>query len=79
MIGWVQRPRDPIAHHVALAQPTAGEHDRALHAQARWERQLRDGHTGVRAFGGYTVRGRATDLARAPLRRRRAADGRPDP
>src|SRR5262249_51181006 len=66
LTGWVQRTRDPLEHHAALGQPDAAERDRALHAQGAWERQLASGRTGVRAFGGVTIRNREADLTSSP-------------
>jgi len=62
-VGWGQRTRDPLAHHAALAQPTAAERDKALHTQAVWQHQLSSGSTGVGAYGGFTIRQRATEIA----------------
>lgn len=64
LTGWVQRARFPLEHHAALAQPTAAERDKAVHAQAAWERQLSD-TVGLRATGGYTVRRRDTTLPKS--------------
>jgi hypothetical protein len=62
LTGWVQRTRDPLAHHAAFAQPESAERDNALHVQGAWDRQLADASTSVRLFGGYTIRGRSTEL-----------------
>jgi TonB-dependent receptor-like protein len=61
LIGWGQRTRDPLETHAALGQPTSAERDAALHAQIAWQRVTAAG-AGVRAFGGLTLRNRATDL-----------------
>src|SRR5204862_5849053 len=38
-----------------------------LHAQAAWEHQLDSSATGVRAFGGVTIRGRDAELDPTPF------------
>jgi hypothetical protein len=61
-IGWGQRLRDAVPHHVVFNQPDAGQEQRAAHAQASWQHLLAGGDAGVRAFGGFTIGRRATDL-----------------
>ncbi len=61
-IGWVQRSRDPVAGHFALAQAGAGEEDIAVHGQAGWEHRIGSSDASVRAFAGLTVRRRTNDL-----------------
>jgi hypothetical protein len=62
LIGWGQRARDGAPHHVAFDQPSAGEQDTGVHAQAAWQHRASDADIGVRAFASYTLGRRATDL-----------------
>ncbi len=60
--GWAQRARDAAPHHLAFGQPSAGEQDTGLHLQAAWQHLTASGDAGVRAFAGYSLGRRATDL-----------------
>jgi hypothetical protein len=62
VIGWGQRARDGAPHHVAFDQPSAGEQDTGVHAQASWQHRASDANVGVRTFASYTLGRRATDL-----------------
>jgi hypothetical protein len=62
LIGWGQRTRDAVPHHVAFNNSTAGQQDTGLHLQAAWQHASAQGNSGVRAFGSYTLARRATDL-----------------
>jgi len=62
LTGWGQRARDAAPHHIAFGQPSAGEQDTGLHAQAAWQHRAANRDAGVRAFGSYTLGRRATDL-----------------
>jgi hypothetical protein len=62
LIGWGQRARDAAPHHLAFDQPSAGEQDTGVHAQAAWQHRAPEADVGVRAFASYTLGRRATDL-----------------
>ncbi|MGH9885595.1 MAG: hypothetical protein ACREBE_08710, partial [bacterium] len=62
IIGWGQRARDGAPHHTAFNQPSAGEQDTGVHAQAAWQHRASDADLGLRVFGGYSLGRRATDL-----------------
>ena len=62
LIGWGQRARDAAPHRIAFGQPSAGEQDTGVHAQAAWQHRAADADLGVRAFGSFTLGRRATDL-----------------
>ena len=75
VIGWGQRTSDAIAHHVAFANPTAGQQTTGLHLQAAWQHQLADAG-GLRLFGSYTLGHRSTDqLAPSFVLAERLRDG----
>jgi hypothetical protein len=62
LIGWGQRARDAAPHHIPFGQPSAGEQDTGVHAQASWQHRAADADLGTRVFGSYTLGRRATDL-----------------
>ena len=62
LTGWGQRARDAAPHHIAFNQPSAGEQDTGLHAQAAWQHRAANADADLRAFGSYTLGRRATDL-----------------
>ena len=61
LIGWGQRTRDAIPHHVAFNNATDGQQTIGLHVQTAWQHQLADAG-GLRVFGSYTLGHRSTDL-----------------
>jgi hypothetical protein len=62
VIGWGQRARDAAPHHIAFDQPSAGEQDTGVHAQAGWQHRAPGGILGMRTFASYTLGRRATDV-----------------
>jgi hypothetical protein len=75
-IAWVQRARSPVANHVALGQPNAGEQDAAFHGQLAWDHRTAAGNGSIETFGAFTVRNRANDLvAPAAVTIERLRDG----
>jgi hypothetical protein len=62
LIGWGQRARDAAPHHIPFGQPSAGEQETGLHAQAAWQHRAAEADLGLRAFASYTLGRRATDL-----------------
>ena len=61
VIGWVQRTRDAIPHHVAFNNTSDGQQVAGLHLQTAWQHQLAD-NGGLRLFGSYTLAHRSSDL-----------------
>ena len=62
LIGWGQRTRDAIPHHVAFNNSSAGQQVFGLHLQTAWQHQLADVDGGLRVFGSYTLGHRSTDF-----------------
>lgn len=62
LIGWGQRARDAAPHRIPFSQPSAGEQDTGVHAQASWQHRAVGADLGVRAFSSFTLGRRATDL-----------------
>jgi len=67
VVGWLQRTTAPFENRFAFGQPSASERHLAAHGQLVWEHRTRanDRDRTWSAFGGYTVRRRTLDLARA--------------
>ena len=76
LTGWFQGATRPLDHHDAYKQPTSSERDRAGTAQVAWNHPLGGGSYGLSVFGGYTQRGRSTDLQpNGPIVIERLTDG----
>ena len=67
LIGWGQRTRDAIPHHVAFNNTTDGQQVFGMHVQAAWQHLSADASSGLRVFGAYTLGHRSTDFAAPPF------------